>query len=397
MESDKRRKIPDEAAGATQALNDKYLRPAERVMNYLMSEFDRPNLQDGCRLPSVRQLAKQLNVSTATVQNVFGRLSKMGRIRSEVGNGSFLVASRPGRKAVYRIGLNIPLPSQKPFRESNWTFKIYGGILHGMLRSSTPVMIESLPLDTEEGEGSWEKLARASKELDGLILYPSRYNRRLRGLFRKEGRPFVDLNPASEEATVNFLSPDYYGASRKLGKAWKDTGRKRIALVMQPSMENSVSVRLRCNGLMAGLGEGLGRDITVRIFEAPDFGTESGYGKIRDALAEGFVPDAVYTAGDPLALGALEALKEHGLSVPEEVSVVGGSGLSEEADYGPHYLTGMPQPLEEIGGDLIGALMKRISNPAEDVPGKYYRIAFSIGNTTRDSENALLHPSCSSP
>ncbi len=392
MASRRRQEKEDLGSAAAQALNDEYLRPAERVINYLMSEFDRPELQDGCRLPSVRQLARQLNVSTATVQNVFGRLSRMGRIRSEVGNGSFLVAAKVHRKSVYRIGLNIPLPSQTPYKDSNWAFRIYGGILHGMLQSPTPLMIESLPLDMQEGRGSWEKLARAAKELDGLVLYPSLYNRRLRSLFRKEGRAFVDLNPADEEATVNFLSSDFYGASRRLGRVWKDTGRTRIAMVMHPAIDKSVSVRLRCNGIMAGLGAALGREVTVRIFEAGDVRRETGAATIGRALDEGFVPDAVYAAGAPLGLGVADALTAHGLRIPEDVSVVGGSELRGEEARDPVYLTSMHQPLERIGEDIIAMLLKRIANPAEDVPGKYYPISFAPGDTTREEENAHFTP-----
>lgn len=381
-----------EPAGLAGSPDSGNLRPTERVVNYLMAEMDRQDAENGSRLPSVRQLAQQLNVSAATVQNVYRRFSKTGRIRSEVGNGRFLIVDKATAKSSYNIGLNVPVPGETEWKEAMWAFKIYGGILYGMLQSPVPVMIRSLPLSMQGSEESWEHVAAASRELDGLIIYPFLYSRRLRALYLKEDRPAVYLNPPDEEATVNFVSPDYYGASRRLGEAWVRTGRRRIAIVVHPEMEESVSVRLRCNGLLAGLGTALGAEIAARVFTVPTFKQDSGYAGLKRAMTEGFVPDAVYCAGDPLALGALQALREAGLKVPEEVSVVGGSGIGG-ADAIDEALTSIVHPLEQIGNTLIAMLMTRIANQAEDTPGVYHRTTFYAGKTTRPEENALLEQS----
>src|ERR1043166_2759635 len=71
-------------------------RPSERVFEYLLAEFDRPELKHGSRLPTMREIANRLGVSQPTVQGVFRKLADEGRIVTKVGNGSFLVAPRRG-------------------------------------------------------------------------------------------------------------------------------------------------------------------------------------------------------------------------------------------------------------------------------------------------------------
>ena len=89
-------------------------RASERVMEYLVSEFDRPELKDGVRLPTIRQFATRLNVSPPTVHAVLQRLAKQGRIRTVGGSGTYLV-SLPQKSAEassdnLNIAMSIPLP-----------------------------------------------------------------------------------------------------------------------------------------------------------------------------------------------------------------------------------------------------------------------------------------------
>src|ERR1043166_2179765 len=66
-------------------------RASERVMEYLLAEFDRPDLKDGVRLPTVRQFASRHKVSPRTVHAVLKRLASDGRIRMQVGSGTYLM------------------------------------------------------------------------------------------------------------------------------------------------------------------------------------------------------------------------------------------------------------------------------------------------------------------
>jgi LacI family transcriptional regulator len=360
-------------------------RPAERVRQYLLNSAGDRHSASGGRLPSVRQVARHLGVSTATVQSVFQKLADEGRIRSEVGSGSFWIPAQ--REEVLQIGLNIPVP--RDGLPSSWTYQIYGGIMHGILQSSRPISLRSLPWEALESEESAAGFLEESRHLDGLILFPSQFSRRLRTISDLEQRPVVDLNPSSETATTNFVSPDYYGASRLLSLALRQAGRKRLALLVSPGVADSVSVRLRCAGAAAGLGEALGRGFEMRIFEVGSRDEEAGREAVRRILAEGYRPDSLYCAGDSLAHGAVEALQQEGIAVPEEVSVVGGNGLGLHSGSSPG-LTGMRHSLDVLGAELVKMLVHRIEAGGADQPGVYLPPIFNLGATTTVEENALL-------
>ncbi|THE11124.1 LacI family DNA-binding transcriptional regulator [Enterococcus hirae] len=66
--------------------------------------------------------------------------------------------------------------------------------------------------------------------------------------------------------------------------------------------------------------------LSGRIIEA-DFSVEAGYQAVRTLLEEE-VPDALFGANDALAIGALKAIKEKGLNVPDDISVIGFNDIS---------------------------------------------------------------------
>ncbi len=360
-------------------------RPAERVRQYLLSSFEERGRPAGTRLPSVRKVAKHLGVSTATVQHVFQKLAEEGVIRSEIGSGSFWVSAEENKPL--HIGINIPAPvGDLP---TDWMYLIYGGIMHGILRSARPVVLRSMPWEAFDSEEGAARFLEESRGLDGAILFPYQFVRRLRRLCQEEGRPVVDLNPPVETATANFVSPAYFTASRLLTNALMRAGRRRIALLVSPRLEESVSVRLRCAGAAAGLSEHLGRSVELRIFETESREVEAGREGVRAIWAEGFRPDAIYCAGDSLATGALRELFEMGISVPDEVSLVGGNGLGLHGEPAGN-LTAMHHPLDTLGAELMKMLLRMIEEKGNDQPGMFLPPLINIGRTTRPEENALL-------
>ncbi|MBI4028416.1 MAG: substrate-binding domain-containing protein [Verrucomicrobia bacterium] len=367
-------------------------------MEYLLAELDRPNLKIGSRLPTTRQIAADLQLSVPTVHNVFRKLAKEGRIRSEVGNGTFLVSAPSKARSQVAIALGFWQPASSPTEV--WGYRIYGGMLNAAMSSAKAITL--LPLPRQEGGNLatlQQKLLNELSEVKGLIQFPYGANsEEIRLAFEAANKPVVNLNPPSELATSNFISPDFYGASYQLGKAWKQTGRRRVLLMLGWPAERSVSSRLRLAGLVNGLGLTLGDGISCHVVsvtnpEQYDSKPEDGYNAMGGVL-EGtdLIPDAVYCHGDPLAVGAVQALREAGLDAPRDVSVVGGSGI-DLANLVCPGLTATYQPLEKMGEELVKMLCQRIeSGPkgAVSLPGKFLPMPFVGGATTRAEENVLL-------
>ena len=78
------------------------------------------------------------------------------------------------------------------------------------------------------------------------------------------------------------------------------------------------------------------------------FSTSSGYEMMKQLLQEGELPTAVFTASDALAFGAMKAIKEYGLEVPEDISVLGFND-TEMAAYTSPALTTIHAPAYDMG------------------------------------------------
>jgi len=100
-----------------------------------------------------------------------------------------------------------------------------------------------------------------------------------------------------------------------------DIGRRRIAFVNGPARTRTSELKML--GYRDALAEH-GLAIESELIRTGDFSVESGYSAVQDLLTHTRIsPDAVFVADDPMAFGAVHALQDRGLSVPDEVSIVG--------------------------------------------------------------------------
>jgi DNA-binding LacI/PurR family transcriptional regulator len=122
----------------------------------------------------------------------------------------------------------------------------------------------------------------------------------------------------------------------------------------------------RIQGWRAALTDA-GAEVTMPL--AGDWSARSGYeaGKLLARIPE---LTAVFVGNDQMALGVLLALAERGLSVPNDVSVVGFDDLPEAAYYSPP-LTTVQQDFQEVGREGLRLLLDQVENGA---PGGQQRV-----------------------
>ncbi len=370
---------------------EKKLRPAAKVLQYLMDEIGLYKIQSGTRLPTSRELAEQLQVSQGTVKNVYRKLAQEGKLDMRTGDGTFWQGPPAQRSRSYVIGLNMSA-NRPQIPDTRWTYRINGGLMEE--KRSQPHEIQfrfcgELSF-SPKGELRGQELLEG---IDGLLPFvlssPGFHS------FHSGGReiPAIWFNPQEEYDCRNFVAPDYFAISRKLGKVWRKVGKKRILLLLNPGAEHSISIRLRYGGLLCGLDSGLPGGPEVRRIEIEEGGeAEHGYRAMKQFLQEGkgWTPDALYAAGDHLAFGAMTALTEAGLNIPEEVSIVGGHG-ADCLNRPPHILSCTEHPLELLGSVMLRLLIRRIDRQGEDVPAHVEACKFIIGTTTSPAENLLLN------
>ena len=143
---------------------------------------------------------------------------------------------------------------------------------------------------------------------------------------------------------VHTVVPQNHDGAKRLAVALHGLGHERFAVLAGP--QELVVARDRLRGFRAGLAaSGVTGD--VRVLTGP-FTREGGYDAANALLADGLGATCVFAVNDVMAVGAMAAFRDAGLSVPEDVSVAGFDDIATLRDVTPR-LTTVRLPLEEMG------------------------------------------------
>jgi LacI family transcriptional regulator len=144
---------------------------------------------------------------------------------------------------------------------------------------------------------------------------------------------------------TDVVLPDNRSGAAMITRHLIERGHRRIAQITGiPSFSTTTD---RCGGHLEALTEaGIERD--PRLSGAGHFTRDGGYEAARDLLGRGADFTAIFAANDLMAMGALAALHDAGLRVPEDVSVVGFDDVPIVRDIVPG-LTTVRVPMREMG------------------------------------------------
>ncbi|GAB3489796.1 LacI family DNA-binding transcriptional regulator [Amycolatopsis cihanbeyliensis] len=178
------------------------------------------------------------------------------------------------------------------------------------------------------------------------------------------GVPTVLINAAVEQLGFPQVSCDDALAVEQAMSHLGSLGHQRIGLLLGPT--DHVPSRRKLETFRAHLA-GADGEARAAVVEHGMFSVEGGQAAAGRLLRREVT--AILCASDPLALGAIRAARRQGLSVPEDVSVVGydDSALMQSVD---PPLTTIRQPIESMGQAAVALLVKQINGaelPAEEL------------------------------
>lgn len=195
--------------------------------------------------------------------------------------------------------------------------------------------------------------------VDGMIFVfavdPSQYVDTL----RRQGMPFVLLDHSQDLPGVTFIAAANRSGARKAIDHLIDLGHQRIGFITGKPGVNSTRERL------AGYRDAL-RAADIEFDEAlvlsGDFLEAQGYAATQKLLVLEPRPTAIFTSADTAAFGAIKAIRDAGLSVPGDISVVGFDDIPEASLVMPP-LTTVHQPLLEMGATAVRHLQRLMDEP----------------------------------
>ena len=199
-----------------------------------------------------------------------------------------------------------------------------------------------------------------SKRIDGLIVInPRKGDTALRKVI--ESKFPVLVFGSSGHPQENSMGSQDGEASCQATMHLLSLGHQRIAHISYaPLVYLPASKRLA--GYRAAIQKA-GLPFNKRLFAEGDFTSESGYRAMRQILASNTYPTALFAGNDTLAIGAMAAIREAGLSVPENFAVVGFDDIPAAAFVYPPLTTIRSHAFEQ--GKMLGEAAIAVVNGKE--------------------------------
>jgi len=218
------------------------------------------------------------------------------------------------------------------------------------------VMVEAL--SPSDPESSYVSLVRG-QHADGLVLSGPRTDDPAFLELVREGFPVV-LQGSLPDVPVSSVDVDNVAGARQAVEHLIGLGHRRIAMITNAPVVYTAAVQ-RAEGYREALAAA-GIPYDAGLVDEGGFDAPSGH-RAMAAILRRRSFDAVFVASDVVALGAIGALRERGLHIPEDVSVVGFDDVPLAAFFDPP-LTTVRLPAFELGQAAGAALIRRIADPS---------------------------------
>ena len=297
---------------------------------------------------TMEDLASLAGVSTITVSRALRdsplvtakTREKVRRIAEEQGYRLNISARNLRMRRSYSVAVVVEMTPVKGRPMSDpYPLELLGGITQELTTAGYSVVLTSKQLlDTAPVQGA-----------DGLILLGQGSHGEAVRVLEKAGLPLVVWGAPEAGATYIVVGSDNRAGGVKVGQRFRAQGRKQLIFLGDV---DHAEVQERC----AGFIDALGGEGSVHIIRPRAFTFEAGFDSMSALLAKkGAAIDGVFAASDSLAMGAIRALAEHQLQVPDDVSVVGYDDTPGAASFVPP-LTSVHQYLRD-GGVLLARKM----------------------------------------
>lgn len=228
--------------------------------------------------------------------------------------------------------------------DSPWALEIIRGVEDAAHAAGVGTVVSAIHRETTSARRWLQNLrARAS---DGVIMVTSKLDGPQREELRRLEVPTVVVDPVGGSgADTPTIGATNWAGGLSATEHLLSLGHRRIAIVTGPRA--MLCARARLDGYRAGL-EAAGIPVDPDLVHDGDFYHQSGFDGARRLLALPDPPTAIFVSSDQMAFGAYEAVRQAGMRIPDDVSVVGFDDLPETRWASPP-LTTVRQPLSEMG------------------------------------------------
>jgi len=322
---------------------------------------------------TIRDVAKLAGVSVSTVSLA---LNNKGKVREatrkkvieairKLNYHPSSIAKRFALNKTYTIGLCAFIAGGSPL--GGFYMPVIQGVMDVVNANNYSFQLD-IKGEYQNSSTKGEILSKLAKYrlVDGLIIL-TYWSLQIKEILDLEQMnfPYVVVNGHIPGIEVNCVEIDNFGGAVKVVEYLIGLGHKRIGFITGPPDHQASMERIK------GFQEALRKnriDYDKSLIYTGNFHKKSGYEGMRYLLNLSSPPSAVFVANDNMALAAMKIIKEEGLKIPEDISIVGFDDIEASSQIDPP-LTTVRQPLYKMGEEAA-KLLFQLLNSKESKPKK---------------------------
>lgn len=312
---------------------------------------------------TLRDVAEKAQVSVRTVSNVVSGYEHVSDgMRARVLAAIDELDYRPNPVArTLRTGRTGVLALVVPEIDVPYFSELARDVIDAASRLGYRVLIHQTGHDHERER---DVLTGADRTMlfDGILFSPLVTKSELLEMNGRTSMPLVLLGEHEFDGRYDHVAIDNFRAAYDATAHLVGLGRRRIAAIGAQPLESYATPQQRTAGYEAALRDaGLPIDPDL-AYPAASYRREDGYRATRDMLASGRNVDAIFCFSDLLAIGAVRAVFDAGLTVPHDVAVVGIDDI-EEGRFARPSLTTVSLDTPYIAQHAVERVVARIDDP----------------------------------
>ncbi len=305
---------------------------------------------------TIKEVAKEAGVSIATVSRVF---NDSGPVNDDTREKIMVVARKlrytphGGARSLITAKTNT-LGVLLPDLYGEFFSEVIRGVDQAARQAGYQVLLSS----SHNEAGEIETAMKAMRgRVDGLIVMYPDIDPRVLTSSLSDSMPVVLLNCDVESDEYVSINIDNYGGAYAMVRHLIDGGHRRIAMIRGAHNNYDAAERLR--GYRAAMADG-GGEWSASMEREGDFTEASGFTAAEAILRLDPPPTAIFAANDATAIGALSAVRLHGLDVPADMAIAGFDDIPMAGYINPP-LTSVHVPINELGGRAITRLIEAVT------------------------------------
>ncbi|MER3524875.1 MAG: LacI family transcriptional regulator [Ignavibacteria bacterium] len=308
-------------------------------------------------MTTIRDVAREAGVSIATVSRVLNNVGPVDeetreRVRHTARRLKY-VPSALGRslsmKKTDAIGLLLP--------------DLFGEFFSEVLRGSDQTAQQAhYHLVVSSSHNNKEEIRAALTmmrgRVDGLVIMSPHIDAETLNENLPHSLPVVLLNCCVESDKFDSLNIDNYGGAFAMTRHLLEHGHRRVAIIK--GTENNIDAAQRLRAYCDAMRQ-YGGELDERLQASGTFSEASGYDAATTLLELHPRPTAIFASNDSMAIGALSALRDKGVEVPQEIALAGFDDVPIAAYLTPT-LTSVKVGIHRLGVRAIETLLHAVRN-----------------------------------